>query len=185
MQKRAFPSLKKLAKYMLVAGIILLIFLVLKSVFLKEGFQDPTIPPSPSPSQSPIELPISATDLQKQNTTIAIPPGIAASQLTNIYFKIWNPKTNSWGQKMDQTNLPRTYDMGGTTLSFSNGLTSLKKPNYRAGLLGTQKKMPIAMTDLDRNNGIMIKGLNTANLGMLPTTGDATGSKVLVGLEFV
>jgi len=167
-------SLKKLGKYMLIAGIFLIGFLFLKSFFVKEGFQ----------LQGPMEIPVSTTDLQKQTTKVMIPPGTNASQLTNIYFKLWNPTTKSWGQKLDQEKLIRTYDMGGTTISFQNGETTLKKPGYKAGLLGKQKKMPIPLTDLDLRAGIVIKGINTANFGTLPPTGDPSGTKVLVGLEF-
>jgi hypothetical protein len=174
MPKRACPPLKKFAKYMLIAGILLLGFIFLKSFFLKEGFQ----------AQQPMEVPISASDLQKQTTTVMIPPKTNASKLANIYFKIWNPTTNSWGPKMDQTTLLRTYDMGGTTLSFQNGSTIIKKSSHKPKLLGTQKKMPIALSDIDMNAGIVIKGLNTANFGTLPAKGDPSGSKVLVGLEF-
>lgn len=180
MPKRACPPLKKLAKYMLIAGILLLGFIFLKSFFLKEGFQ---LQP-PMELQSPMEFLISASDLQKQTTTVMIPPKIKASKLANIYFKIWNPTSNSWGPKIDQTTLNRTYDMGGTTLSFQNGSMILKKSSYKPKLLGTQKKMPIALSDIDMNAGILIKGLNTANFGTLPAKGDPSGSKVLVGLEF-
>jgi hypothetical protein len=110
---------------------------------------------------------------------------MAIATLKNIYFKMWNPETNSWGPPLDATKLVRTYDMGGTTLSFSNGETMIKRPNYNRKLLGTQKKLPIPIAHLNSSAGITIKGLNTSNFGTLPVSGDPSGAKVAVGFEYI
>jgi len=172
---------KVVAKMMLIVAIGLLLLLIIQQPSSCEAFQAAP----PTPEQQPkgtIEIPIPAKDLEKQTFTVPIPKDMESKKLTNIYFKLWNVATKKWGPMLDASKLPKTFDEGDSTLTFASGKMRLRKQGAK-GVLGNQKALPVPVNQLDKG-GITINGLNNANFGTLPASGDSSGAKVAVGLVF-
>jgi len=160
---------KRSIPYMLL-GLAVLIVLFLFLRHRREGFNNP-----------PTEYYVNAS---KPIPSYSIDPSTfpQGQLLSGISFKVWNG--SSWGPELNHTNLPRTYDMGGTSIQFKSGSIVLKKPNLTTPLIGGQMKLPVPVSSLTQP--LIIQNIGAATLGTMKAQGDPTknNANVIIGLTF-